>query len=77
MKVVPLRLVPGDDPQPLWRLNLVSINDFAFVTLTITGDGDIYSKTALAEMISSSLGQLTADSAAKPVRDMETKYVRR
>lgn len=58
MKVVPLRLTLGDDPQPLWRLNLVSINDFAFVTLTITGDGDINSKTALGEMISSSLGQL-------------------
>lgn len=55
---MPLRLQPGNDPQPLWRLNLVSINDFAFVTLTITGDGDIQSTTAIAQMISSSLGLL-------------------
>jgi voltage-gated potassium channel len=44
--------VLGDALQPVWRLNFVSMNYFAFVTLTTTGYGDIQPMTPLAQMVS-------------------------
>lgn len=44
--------VLADGLQPVWRLNFVSLNYFAFVTLTTTGYGEIQPATALAQMAS-------------------------
>lgn len=44
--------VLGDVLQPVWRQNFVSMNYFAFVTLTTTGFGDIQPTTPLAQMVS-------------------------
>lgn len=38
--------------QPVWRLNFVAMNYFAFTTLTTTGYGDIQPVTPLAQMAS-------------------------
>lgn len=46
------RAVLGDTLQPVWRLNFVAMNYFAFVTLTTTGYGDIQPTTPLAQMVS-------------------------
>ena len=44
--------VLADGLQPVWRLNFVSLNYFAFVSLTTTGYGDILPATPLAQMVS-------------------------
>jgi voltage-gated potassium channel len=44
--------VLADGLQPVWRLNFVSLNYFAFVTLTTTGYGDIQPATSPAQMVS-------------------------
>lgn len=45
----------ADGQQPVWRLNFVALNYFAFVTLTTTGFGDIQPSTPLAQMVSIAL----------------------
>jgi voltage-gated potassium channel len=37
--------------QPVWGLNFVKLNYFAFVTLTTTGYGDVIPQTPLAQML--------------------------
>ena len=44
--------VLADGLQPVWRLNFVSLNYFAFVTLTTTGYGEIQPATSPAQMLS-------------------------
>lgn len=44
--------VLADGLQPVWQLNFVSLNYFAFVTLTTTGFGDIQPATPPAQMVS-------------------------
>lgn len=44
-----------DGQQPVWALNFMELNYFAFVTLTTTGYGEILPVTPLAKMISTAL----------------------
>lgn len=44
-----------DELDPVWRLNFVKLNYFAFVSLTTTGYGDILPVTAAAQILSIAL----------------------
>ena len=44
-----------DALEPVWRLNFVKLNYFAFVSLTTTGYGDILPITPAAQMVSIAL----------------------
>lgn len=50
-------LIPGgpDGLEPVWRLDFVQLNYFAFVSLTTTGYGDILPVTPTAQMVSIAL----------------------
>jgi hypothetical protein len=47
-----LAVETADGEQPVWALNFLQMNYFAFVTLTTTGYGEILPVTPLAQMIS-------------------------